>query len=556
MSRHDTPDSKPAKIRTSRTLLSTVWLIPLLAALSGGWLLVQNLRSKGPEITLLMDNAEGIEANTTTIRVLNVEVGRVTAIRLRPDQTGVELTASLSKDVDGLMREDTQFWVVKPRIDQNGITGLGTLLSGSYIAFTPGKSGKPADEFKVSDLPPVTAIGQSGIRLYLSGKNSKMVTVGSPVLFENHQVGTVESARFDPADQTVQYTIFIQSPNDSLLSSYSRFWLDSGINVRTDGGGVSIQTPPLAALLSGAVSFDTPKYRSEETQKPARNGDRFKIYNNRTEIENLPGRRTLYYVVFFENSVRGLSAGDPVEYKGIKVGTVAEVPYFSGSDSLKLFEEGRVPVRIRIDPYRLELGSAEHKSKEYWQESIRSALAKGLGASLSSSNLLLGSKMIELTDGSPEDTLFKPAAEYGGDPVIGTRGGSLDDLQTQINRLLEKFNALPLEQTVGELNGSLKELKSTLKSAKNLLDSADKLVGRPETQNLPAELNQTLQELRNTLQGVSPQSPVYQDVQQTLKSLDRTLKDAQPVINTLKDQPNALIFNKTIKDPVPKGSRR
>ena len=146
MTTPETPAPKPApsiedaRIRNSRTLRSTVWLIPLLAALTGVWLLVQNARSKGPEITLLMDNAEGIEVNTTAVKVLNVEVGRVVNIRLRDDQSGVEITARMNKDVAPLMRKDTQFWVVKPRIDQNGITGLGTLVSGSYIAFTPGKS--------------------------------------------------------------------------------------------------------------------------------------------------------------------------------------------------------------------------------------------------------------------------------------------------------------------------------------------------------------------------------------------------------------------------------
>ena len=44
-------------------------------------------------------------------------------------------------------------------------------------------------------------------------------------------LGQVESARFEPSDQTVHYTIFIQSPNDKLINSESRFWLESGINI-------------------------------------------------------------------------------------------------------------------------------------------------------------------------------------------------------------------------------------------------------------------------------------------------------------------------------------
>ena len=562
MTTPETPAPKPApsiedaRIRNSRTLRSTVWLIPLLAALTGAWLLVQNARSKGPEITLLMDNAEGIEVNTTAVKVLNVEVGRVVNIRLRDDQSGVEITARMNKDVAPLMRKDTQFWVVKPRIDQNGITGLGTLVSGSYIAFTPGKSNEEASEVTVSDLPPVAAIGQSGLRLFLSGKNGKMVNVGSPVLYENHIVGTVESADFAPADQTVRYTVFIHSPNESLLSADSRFWLDSGLRVQTGGGGLSIDSPPLSALLSGAISFSTPSHAGSSTQSVS-SGQNFKIYNNRAEVENLPGPRTLYYTVFFQGSVRGLESGAPVEYTGLRIGSVAAVPHFAAGDSLKLLENGWVPVRIRIDPERLEAG-AEPQSREYWQQAFQAASGRGLAATIGSNNLILGSKMIELSEES--GNLLRPHAEYAGDPVLASRSGG--DLQDQVGKLLAKLNDLPLEKTVGELNGNLRELRQTLKnaqrmmgSAENTLNSANRLIGSPSTQQLPAELKHTLQQLRQTLGGISPQSPLYQDAQQTLDSIDRTLRDAQPLLNTLKEQPNALIFKRSAQDPTPKGSR-
>ncbi|MDK4688698.1 intermembrane transport protein PqiB [Kingella negevensis] len=541
-----------AKVRYSKTLMSTVWLIPVAAAIVGSYLFVQNLRSQGPEITLYMDNADGIAIETTSIRVLNVEVGRVSKIRLREDQKGVEITAKLNRESADLMRKDTQFWVVKPRIDQNGITGLGTLLSGSYIAFTPGTSAEEADKFTVADLPPVTAIGQTGLRLKLSGKTGKMVNVGSPVLYEDQVVGTVEKAKFDPDTRMVEYSIFIQSPNENLVNSGSRFWLDSGINVKMDGGGVKIDSAPLPALLSGAITFDTPVANEETPVQAAKSGQSFEIYNNRAEIENKPNERTLYYVVFFNSSVRGLDTGSPVEYKGLRIGSVVNVPYFQDEDSHKLFQNGWIPVRVRIDPERIEQGSRA-ETKEYWQNTLQAALNKGLVATLASNNLVLGSKMVELTDAASGGATLKPLVQYGGDVVIATRGGGFDDLQVQVSKLLDKFNALPLDKTVGELNGSLKELQTTLKSAQTMLASANKLASQSSTQNLPAELNKTLSELRQTLQGVSPQSPVYQDVQSTLNSLDRTLKNVQPVINTLKEKPNALIFNKGDQDPVPKG---
>ena len=549
MTTYDNQTPPAATVRPSKTLVSTVWLIPLAAALVGGYLLVQNIRSRGPEITLYMDNAEGIEAGTTTIRLLNVEVGRVVRVQLQPDQKGVILTAKIRKESADLMKKDTQFWVVKPRIDQNGVTGLGTLISGSYISLAPGgKDSEAATKFTVSDLPPITAAGQSGLRLKLAGKNSKMANVGSPVLYENHTVGTVESAKFNPADQTVEYSVFIQSPNESLVNSGSRFWLESGVNVRLDGGGIKVDSPPLSALLSGAIAFDSPAKAA-----PAKSGETFGVYNDRAEIENRPGARTLYYAAFFNSSVRGLDIGAPVLYKGLRIGSVAAVPYFQNGDDTRLFQNGYVPVRIRIDPDKIEQGGGSTQSKEYWQQAFQAALDKGLTAKLASNNLVLGSKLVELDDTPAGSQTLKPESAYGGDTVIATKGGGLDDLQAQVSRLLDKFNALPLDKTVGELNGSLKELRTTLQSAQKMLASADRLVSQSSTKALPAELGKTLTELRATLQGISPQSPVYQDVQSTLHSIDRTLQNAQPLLDTLKDQPNALIFNKNSKDPLPKG---
>ena len=537
------PSPVPARsrVRKSNAAASLVWIVPLLAFLVGGWLLFDHIRNTGPKITLYLDSAEGLEANNTVVRVLSVNVGKITNIRLRGDGKGVELTAQLNADVKDMMKTDTQFWVVKPRIDGSGISGLNTLVSGSYIAFIPGKAEQSKDTFEVSDIPPVAALGQDGLRLKLSGGVGKMLDIGAPVVYESLPVGQVESVHFDPETRRTDYTVFIGHPNDTLINARSRFWLDSGIRLRTDGGGFQLDSAPLGAIISGAIAFSTP----DKTAKAAAEGQQFELYANRAAADSLPGERAIYYTAFFKQSVRGLAAGSPVEYKGLRVGSVADVPYFAPGDSLKLFSDGLIPVRLRIEPHLIEK-NADHESREYWQNALQTAFAGGLTASLAADNLILGSKMIELADNGSGAPL-KPAAEYAGVPVIATRsGGGLDDLQNQLSALLDKLNRLPLDKTVGELNGSLAELKHTLKSANSLL-------AKPQTQAIPAELNQTLAELRQTLRGVSPASPVYRDVQDTLRRIDRTLGDAQPLLDTLKEKPNSLIFNQNSKDPVPKG---
>ena len=535
--------TQPARVRPSKTLISTVWLIPLVAALVGAYLLVKTLNESHNEITLLMENADGIEVNTTTIRVLNVEVGRVNKVLLNETGNGVKITAKLNRESMALMRKDTQFWVVKPRIDQNGVTGLSTLLSGSYISFAPGNSSETAREFKVAELPPISALGQSGIRLSLKGSNSKMVSVGSPVLFESHIVGSVESAKFNPTDKSVHYSVFIHSPNENLLNGASRFWLSSGVDMRLNGNNINITTPPISALITGAISFDSPQYRPQSKQS-VQNGAEFTVYNNRSEIENQPSERTLYYMAFFNSSVRGLESGAPVMYKGIQIGSVADVAYFEQGDQARLFQNQWIPVRLRIEPFLIEgINAEQRQSKETWQNIIQAALNRGLTASLGTHQLVLGSKLIELNDGQGG---YKPRTQYHGYTVIATNDTGLDQLQNQVGKLLEKINKLPVDKTLAELNGSLKQLQK-------LLSSTQHLVGQSSTQNLPKELNQTMQTLQKTLQGISPQSPVYQDAQQTLQDLDRTLKNAQPLLDKLNARPNALIFQQGSSDPTPKG---
>lgn len=538
------PKPVPSKVKKSNSFASLVWLVPLIAVITGSWLLFDNIRNTGPEITLFVDSAEGIEVNNTAVRVLNVEVGRVNKIRLREDLKGVELKVRLHADAADMMREDTQFWIVKPRIDQSGISGLNTLVSGAYIAFTPGKAEESRYEFAVADLPPSTAIGQNGLRLKLSGDNSKMLEAGSPVMYEGFSVGTVESAKFDTQSRRVNYTVFISPPNDKLVNPSSRFWLQSGISVQAGSNGVKVDGLPLPALLTGAVAFDTPEPDISET---VRNDAEFEIHNDRQSIDSIPGQRALYYVAFFKQSVRGLNVGAAVDYKGLRVGSVSDVPYFQGSDSLRLFQNGWIPVRLRIEPRLIEKNT-EPQSKSFWQNTFQTALSRGLTANLAADNLVLGSQRIELSE-TPSEKRLKPFAEYGGHTVIAAGGGSgLEDLQAQVSRLLEKLNKLPLDQTVGEINGSLAELKNTLRQANRLL-------GQNQTQQIPAELNRTMAELRQTLNGLSPESPVYRDIQTTLNRLDQTLRDARPLLNTLKEKPNALIFSPNSSDPVPKGSR-
>ncbi|MGH8596030.1 MAG: MlaD family protein, partial [Gammaproteobacteria bacterium] len=125
------PHEPPApRLEPRRWSPQLVWLVPIVAALIGGWLAVQALRERGPTITIEFATAEGLEAGKTQLKYKAVAIGKVSEITLRDDRAQVIVTAQLSNAGERFLVEDTRFWVVRPRVAGGNVSGLGTLLSG------------------------------------------------------------------------------------------------------------------------------------------------------------------------------------------------------------------------------------------------------------------------------------------------------------------------------------------------------------------------------------------------------------------------------------------
>lgn len=534
---------KPAKIQANR-LISIVWILPIVALLAGSWMLIDTIRKRGPEITIHMENADGLEIGKTVVKVRNVEAGKVTDIRLNKQRTGVDVTVLMKAQTDDLLNKETVFWVVKPRIDQSGVTGLNTLLSGPYIEFIPGNSPIKANSFTLLSDPPVTSISHTGLRLKLTSDHSKLLPIGNPILYRDITVGRIELAEFSPIDQKIHYQIFIDKPYDQLVGSNIRFWVTLGLDVSTSPEGIKIRSGPLASILSGAISFDIPAGQAKGD--PVKTGTLFTLFEDEEAAQRNASPRALYYVAFFKQSVRGLTENSSVEYQGIRVGSVAKVPYFAKNDSLNLFDDGKIPVLLRIEPERLEV-NADPQKQGFWSKKIQESITKkGLVARLQSNNIITGALYVELGFGKKAAPLVQTS--YNQYPIIPSQSSGFAHIEQQLNMLLDKLNRLPLESTIKELNG-------TLKTVHNLSQSLNKIAKDPETQSVPKELNKTLHELKTTLSGVSPNAPLYKEIKEAVDSLNQTLNTLQPMARTLNEEPSALIFNRSKKDPIPKGAR-
>jgi paraquat-inducible protein B len=235
-----------------------VWLVPLVAVLIGGWLAVQSILEKGPTITISFATGEGLEAGKTKIKFKNVDIGVVNSVVLSPDHKSVIASADLAKDAASMLVDDTRFWVVRPRISGGTVSGLGTLLSGSFVGMDIGSQTKQRRDFVGLETPPVFAAGVPGREFVLKSENMGSLDVGAPVFFRRLQVGQITSYALDPDGSGVTLHVFINAPYDKYVKGDTRFWQTSGVDVSLDTSGVKVNTQSLVAILIGGLAFQSP----------------------------------------------------------------------------------------------------------------------------------------------------------------------------------------------------------------------------------------------------------------------------------------------------------
>jgi paraquat-inducible protein B len=520
-------------IVSERRRISAIWLVPIVALVLGIWMVIHTLRSQGPEITIVFSSGASLEADKTKIKFRDVEVGRVESVGLAGDLESVVVTARLDKTAAPLLREDTQFWVVRPRVGPGGVSGVGTLLSGGYLQLAPGTGEAGRREFVGLEDPPVTPAGTPGLQVKLVAEHSGSVGSGNPILYKGFRVGRIESAEFDVASQKMHYGAFIEAPYDGLVTSSTRFWNASGVSLSATADGIQVQTASLEALLVGGVVFGLPE--GVDPGEPVEAGETFRLYENYASVNEQPYRQSVEYVVRFPRSVRGLRPGAPVEYRGIRMGRVQRVLLTEMAGEGLSGKGQPIPVLIRLEPGRLELPDSEEGTATLARV-IETAVGRGLRATLSTGSLLTGSLFVYL-DMYPDE----PPAEMGsfaGHPTIPTIAGGLEGIQVRLSTLLDKLNALPLEDLLDGVD--------------RLLADVDAIVASEDMQSLPASLEGTHAQLRDTLGSVSSDSAMQERLMRTITEFDRTLESLDKVLETLEEQPNALIFNREPgKDPRP-----
>jgi len=488
------PESRA--VPRSRTRLSLVWVIPIVAALAGVWIAVTRILGEGPKITIVFQSAEGLEAGKTKIHYNGVDIGTVTTIRLADDHKTVIINAQMAPKTETFLGEDTQFWVVRPRISGSNVTGLGTLISGAYIGLEIGTSKETRHDFVGLETPPVVTGEVPGRLFKLQTPDLGSLDTGTPIFFRRLQVGQVASYELDPDGKLLTVLVFVRAPYDQYVNPNTRFWHASGVDVSLTASGLKVQTQSVLSILIGGVAFETAA--SDPVAPPAEANTVFTLFNSRAEAFEAPPREPQTYVLLFKDSVAGLAAGAPVELRGIQIGEVADVRAQFDARTAKF----SIPVTIHLDPQRLgvkvvdlkpgtDLGAIRRKF-------IDTLVSRGVRAQLRTGNLLTGSALVafDFFPNAPTATV-----DWSQDPVqLPTIPGQLQTMEASVEHVITKLDKMPINEIAQSLQKTMGDLDLTLLSARGTLDNASTVVGPNSAQT--QQLDSTLEEVRRAARSV------------------------------------------------------
>ena len=541
--------SKLAKIIKIRAI-SAIWIIPIVTAIVGLWIIYSHFADRGTSFTLLAKDASGIVAGKTVIKNRSVDIGIVDEVTLSEDFEKVVIKGRIYNDMEPLLKNDSIFWVVKPEIGRDGVTGLGTILSGVYIELA---SGNDTHSFKnnpfiLSDNPPLSDPSIKGIRINLESDQNGVIPRGASVMFHGYRVGNVETSEFDIDSRKMKYQVFITKPYDALVTQNVRFWKEGGIDLAFSSSGASLNVPSLDILMSGGISFDLPD--GSKLGAPAEQHAVYKLYEDKKSIQDSQYTEYKEFLIMLSESISGLVEGAPVEYHGIRLGTVSKVPFYTAEMLNKTFIlNQKVPVLIRIEPDRL---SELVDEKIDIATLIMDEQKNGLRASLKTSNMFTGALFIDL-DFYPElkNKYNSKSSNLYGYNTIETTSTGIAQIQAKVMQLLDNFNNLPLNNTMTEFNKSLA-------STQRLMNSLNQIMASNEMQNMPGDLQETLRTLNETLKGIQPGSELNKQMNESLQKVQQMMDELTPLLNTLNDKSNALIFsapNKKDQEPKAKGKK-
>jgi paraquat-inducible protein B len=536
------PAAVPAKSLWGR--LPLVWILPAVVVLAGGFVVIREKLAQGTSIEIRFENAEGLEASKTKVRYKDVEIGEVTDIRVSKDRKEVIVTADIHRNAKDYLVADTRFWVVRPRISGAGISGLGTLVSGAYISVDVGESSVKSDHFLGLETPLIVTSDLPGREFVLHADDLGSLDIGSPVFYRHIAAGQVVGYTLDPGGGAVTVKVFINAPFDAYVTGATRFWQASGIDMSINSDGVKLRTESLTSILEGGVAFQA---LAGSTASRVAADTAFTLFADQDRAMRPIETEIRSFVMYFKGSMRGLSAGAPVELHGITVGEVKslDVEYDQRSNSLSFPVEVEIyPQRLRGRTRRLSHAALARDDTETASRTLIDGLvAHGLRAELRTGNLLTGQQFVDLDmhQDAPKDKVAwteQPA-------IFPTISSELDDIQDSVGSIAKKLNKVPFDQLSYRLMNAMTSLDQTLKSVDHLMQNIDSNIA-PQVQSTLSEAQAAMKNAKDLL---GQDAPLQSDLGSTLLQVSRAAKSLSALLDYLERHPESLLRGKPPSSP-------
>jgi paraquat-inducible protein B len=568
MQRYNAP-----KVKESRgiQILTTIWLVPFLAMIIALWLAFQYYTKIGPTIEISFKSNAGLIANQSQIKLRDVTVGMVTKISLSDDGKGVIVQAQMNKEVASYLNNTAKLWIVHPDVGSHGVSGLDTLLSGSYIELHGLKDEYTQRQFIGLDNPYIDTDAE-GTYYLLSAPKSYNISEGSNIYYRMMKVGRVERVGIAPNGEKINFTVFVDNQYAQYVNKKSKFYAQSSLSLDFSQGKLDMRIASISHLVHGGISIYTPLHtlKSNKNQYKIAKGDVFPLYKSLNQLKSkrlMGGEESQIYTFVFKNSQHKLEIGSPIEFQGFQVGYVTDIENH--------FIEHNQSVHSKV--YALLYTSAFVQNKESnGSFALETLVAKGLKATLNQTLPLVGAEYIDLVFDTQIEAKLVKVGDYIRFPTQTEKKTS--NLLTEVQSLVTKLKDLPLEKLLLSATAMIDEnkkpiqkvltdldkiivksdkpiekilnnLEKIMKNVNKVVKDLNKLTKNDDLQQLPQSVNHSLQELETTLaefqtfaQGYDANSKFSAELSATLLELSLAAESIGRVSRKLERKPNSLLL--------------
>ncbi|WP_321885237.1 PqiB family protein [Paraburkholderia bannensis] len=506
-----------------------VWPGPTIAALAGIAVLVHIALMRGPELCITFTTGEGLQVGKTLLRYRSVEIGRLEAVHVASDRSHVTAVIRLERSAARLRACGTRFWVVRPHIDGARIAEVGTLINGPYIAAEISRSTTRCQNFVGLEAPPVISSSLAGSRFALIAASRGSIEAGAPVFFRRVQVGRVLGYTLHKGGEQVDVDVFVKAPYDRYVTASSHWWRASAIDMQLTATGLRLETQSLAAILDGGVQFDSPGVFAGDAASQA-DARTFTLSDDRPDAaENTTGPAAPVSLRFRE-SLRGLVAGAPVDFRGVQIGEVVRVDA-DRDVSRGVFD---MVATVNLYPYRLGRRYREslgHGDSAGGRALLRRMIEQGLRGQLRMGNALTGQRYIAL-DFFPHAPAVH--ADVARGPVeLPTVPNAIEELQDQLSNIVARLDRVPFDRIGQNLDASLTSTGTLFKTVND--DIA------PQAQSTLLAAQHSFAAARAALKE---DAPLQSDVREALAQLKRTLASVRALADYLERHPESIVWGK------------